>query len=104
MKRKPTKKQTKKRSAARASQPARKSLAISAHAHLMADMSTLEAEIEREIESVESDRGQIPDDLAEGLCQRIADGWNLYNEDGSYPQWLMWVVVGILAKHGVRGL
>lgn len=104
MKRKETKRETKKRTAAGPSKPRRKFLAISAHAQLMAEMSNLEAEIERDIESVESSEGHIPDDLAEDLCQRIADGWNLYNEDGSYPQWLMWIVVGILAKHGVKNL
>jgi hypothetical protein len=104
MKRKQTKKVSTKRTAARPSKPPRKAAAISAHAQMMADMSNLEAEIEREIETVESDMGHIPGDFAEVLCQRFADGWNVYNEDGSYPQWLMWVVVGILAKHGVKNL
>jgi hypothetical protein len=71
---------------------------------LQDEMNRLVIGIEREIEAVEGDMGNLGDDIAEGLCQRFADDWNLYLEDGSYPDWLRWVVVGVLKKKGITEL
>jgi hypothetical protein len=67
-------------------------------------MSKLVIAIGREIESVTGDLNGVPQDFADGLCERFADNWNLYNPDGTIPDWLSWVVVAQLAKHGITAL
>jgi hypothetical protein len=64
---------------------------------LQDEMNRLVIGIEREIESVEGD-------IAEGLCQRFADDWNLYEENGEYPEWLRWIVTAMLQKKGITEL
>jgi hypothetical protein len=71
---------------------------------LQDEMNRLVIGIEREVEFVEGDMGNLGDDIAEGLCQRFADDRNLYLEDGSYPEWLCWIVVGVLKKKGITEL
>jgi hypothetical protein len=59
----------------------------------------LAIKIERELEAVEGEMGNLGDDIAEGLCQRLADEWNLIDaEHPQYPEWLCWVVEGVLRK------
>jgi hypothetical protein len=47
----------------------------------------------------------LGDDIAEGLCRRFADDWNLIDpENPQYPEWLRWVVEGVLKKKGMAEL
>jgi hypothetical protein len=68
---------------------------------LQDEMSRLVTAIEHEIDAVEGDMGNLGDDIAEGLCQRFADEWNLFDGEGKYPDWLRWIVVGALKKQGI---
>jgi hypothetical protein len=67
-------------------------------------MTNLGIGIEQEIESVESEIGNLGDDIVEGLCQRFADDCELYEENGDVPEWLRWVVIGVLKKKGITDL
>jgi hypothetical protein len=67
-------------------------------------MDKLVTAIGHEIESVTGELNGVPEDFADGLCERFADDWNLYNADGSIPNWLEWIVVAQLVKHGVTAL
>jgi hypothetical protein len=71
---------------------------------LRSDMSKLVIAIGHQIESFTGELNGVPVGFADGLCERFADDWNLYNPDGTIPDWLSWVVVAQLAKHGIIAL
>ena len=67
-------------------------------------MDALVTKIGHEIDAVDGEMGTFGDDIADGLCHRFADDWNMYTEDANFPEWLRWVVVGVLAKKGITEL
>jgi hypothetical protein len=75
--------------------------AIGGHELFREMMNTLVIGIGRDIDEVESELGTFGDDIAASLCQSLADGWNLYEENGKYPAWLRWVVDGVLKTKGI---
>jgi hypothetical protein len=77
----------------------------------MKEMDKLVAAIEREIDEVEKELGEIPPDFAEGICLRFSDDWCIIRDialNGEhyppYPEWLEWIVVGVLKKKGITEL
>ena len=60
--------------------------------------------IGREIDSVEAELGNLGDDIDARLCHRFAHDWELYEENGHYPDWLRWIVEGVLKKRGITEL
>jgi len=58
--------------------------------------------MELEIDAIIGQLGFCPTDFAEGLCSRFADDWNLENDEGRYPNWLMALAVGLLAQKGIH--
>jgi hypothetical protein len=71
---------------------------------LRAEMDRLVIGIGHEIDAVIEETGNLGDDIAGSLCDRFADDWNLYDHNGEYPEWLRWVVVGVLNKKGITEL
>ena len=94
---------------------------ISAHDNIkiwpvMKDIDKLVIAIEQEIDSLEIDSmdaevGEVPQDFAHGLCLMLSDDWCIIkdsatngNDHPPYPDWLHWIVVGALKKKGFTEL